>query len=358
MYKCKVCGNKSDSAIFCSHCGNCIAVSGLSGDTAMLFIALLMAVLFYVFFYGVFPLPYLSMVNNYLYRIFTNHYICRIIAFLFFWGVLFSLLKLALLIKQKRLFGIIRNLDIITLLRKNLADIPKFIETLIIDAHTKNDTGIYKSSFLHSLYEITRYQSVNIESRINEHFESMYDRLESSFSIIRVFIWILPILGFMGTILGITDSIDGFTQSLSFKENSVSVEALQTESSGINQVFSSLTTVTDGLRTAFDTTFIGLFLVIPLMIFYTALKNKETQFIGEIEAFTKNCIAPVLYPAKDKARSDHDLDSLHMAIERLNDTSGKLSESIQILCLRMDRMISGLNTAEYSNTNKNTGNED
>jgi len=62
-------------------------------------------------------------------------------------------------------------------------------------------------------------------------------------------IWVLPLLGFIGTVVGITRAIGGLRETVS----QVGLGA------------ADLTSVFAGLEFAFDTTFLGLVLVIPLM---------------------------------------------------------------------------------------------
>lgn len=323
-------------------------------DPRNLFFAFIMALLSYVIFYGVFPLPYIASPDNYIYRIFTNHILCRIIAFLFFWGLWFSIQKLFSIRKQNKLLKILKEGNIPQALEKNLSDIKSYLEHLIIDTVSNKNSNIHKSYFIYALYELIQYQSINIQTHINDFFQNLYERLETSFSIIRIFIWVLPILGFMGTILGITSSIDGFTHSLGFKDMPAVSEA---PNSNIEQVFTSLTQVTDGLRTAFDTTFIGLFLVIPLMIVYTVLRNRENELIGDLEDYIKKKIIPVIYPLKDSERHEMELDSLHLAINKLSNTNRDLTENLQILCLKIDEFGSSI-IRQKDNTKQDNNEEE
>jgi biopolymer transport protein ExbB/TolQ len=82
---------------------------------------------------------------------------------------------------------------------------------------------------------------------------------ESSFSLIRLITWALPILGFLGTVLGITAAISGVTP-----------EALE---EGIGAV-------TNGLAEAFDATALALALTMVIM-FLTSLVEKQEQAILE-----------------------------------------------------------------------------
>lgn len=348
MTRCTACSSKNKENVFCRSCGNFLAAPVFRQDTAILFSSFILAILSFVFFYGVFPLPYISHSQNYIYRIFTNHIICRVIAFLFFWGIWFSIQKIAALHKQKNLIWQIRQMDFLNTLKSNVHDISKFLESFTITAYSKRNIRVNRSYLIYFIYELTSGNAINIENKINDLFNFLYDRLESSFAIIRVFIWILPILGFMGTILGITSSIDGFTHSLGFKDVTVNANVAG-EASGINQVFASLTKVTDGLRTAFDTTFIGLFLVIPLMVLYTYLKNKESEVYAEMENYLKKSIVPELFPHIDTHSRQAELDALYSTFHKINTSNNDLAEHLQILCLRIDRMTSQLKQLDIPN---------
>lgn len=80
---------------------------------------------------------------------------------------------------------------------------------------------------------------------------------EGGYSLLRFITWAIPILGFLGTVLGITGAISGVTPEVLEK---------------------SLSKVTEGLATAFDTTALALFLTMILM-FWTFLSERMEQTI-------------------------------------------------------------------------------
>lgn len=73
-------------------------------------------------------------------------------------------------------------------------------------------------------------------------------------------IWVMPMLGFIGTVVGIIQAIGG-------------LEAALDRSGGE----AGLATVLGGLSFAFDTTLLGLVLVIPLMIVQLLLRHRLAQ---------------------------------------------------------------------------------
>ena len=81
---------------------------------------------------------------------------------------------------------------------------------------------------------------------------------QHNFAPIGFAIWVLPMLGFIGTVLGITQAIGGLADS-------VAVTAV--DGGGLGGVLG-------GLQFAFDTTFVGLVLVIPLMLALLVLRAR------------------------------------------------------------------------------------
>jgi len=109
-------------------------------------------------------------------------------------------------------------------------------------------------------------------SDVDDMLRSMADRDESaqetSFGLINGFLWAIPVLGFIGTVLGLGQSIASFSSLL---DN-------QSDMSGI---VASLTQVTAGLSTAFDTTLLALLIALVLQLWMTIQKTNEEQFLDD-----------------------------------------------------------------------------
>ena len=91
--------------------------------------------------------------------------------------------------------------------------------------------------------------------------------VDQSLALLRYVVWVLPLLGFIGTVVGISDSIAGLESVIA--------------SDGGGQATAGLMTVLDGLRFAFDTTLLGLATVIPVMAFLTILERLEDALTGQ-----------------------------------------------------------------------------
>ncbi len=110
-------------------------------------------------------------------------------------------------------------------------------------------------------------------------------KLELSYAALRVFIWAIPILGFIGTVLGIGEAVGQFAV---FIENSGDSSSLGDE------MRSALGGVTGGLAIAFNTTFLALVLVVPVMMLSSFLQKNEEELLIELEEYCLEHILPHL----------------------------------------------------------------
>ncbi len=94
----------------------------------------------------------------------------------------------------------------------------------------------------------------------------------SSYSILRVFIWALPIMGFIGTVIGVSQAVASLGGSLE-SANDISV------------VKNSLNAVFAGLGTAFDTTLVALILSLLVKIPASALQKNEEDLVTWVDEY-------------------------------------------------------------------------
>ncbi|WP_243651349.1 MotA/TolQ/ExbB proton channel family protein [Thiobaca trueperi] len=84
---------------------------------------------------------------------------------------------------------------------------------------------------------------------------------QHNFAPIGFAIWVLPLLGFIGTVIGITQAVSGLEASIIPSDGGAS----------------GLGGVLGGLAFAFDTTFVGLVLVIPTMLLLLILRARAQK---------------------------------------------------------------------------------
>lgn len=94
--------------------------------------------------------------------------------------------------------------------------------------------------------------------------------LEGSYGLTRFITWAIPILGFLGTVLGITGAISGITP-----------ERLEQD----------LSTVTDGLALAFDSTALGLGLTMLTMFLSFLVERAESSALEAVDGYVDKQLA-------------------------------------------------------------------
>ena len=100
-----------------------------------------------------------------------------------------------------------------------------------------------------------------------------------SYAFIKVFLWAIPILGFIGTVMGLSAAVG----SLAMGDNT-DPTALQ----------SSINELTGGLGTAFDTTLLGLILSMLMSFPLSAVQKREEETLTLIDAFCTEKLMPRL----------------------------------------------------------------
>ena len=130
----------------------------------------------------------------------------------------------------------------------------------------------------------------DVSEMLRAQAENDEDQMESSYALLRGFIWGIPILGFIGTVMGLSQAISRFGSVLSAGDV---VDSLKT----------SLQGVTSGLSVAFDTTFVALIAALSIQLLLTALKKKEENFLDDCKDYCHRHII-------SKLRLSHLIDSV------------------------------------------------
>jgi len=103
-------------------------------------------------------------------------------------------------------------------------------------------------------------------------------QVAASYGMIQGLVWSIPVLGFIGTVLGLGRAIGAFGTTLQQEGNF----------EGIKE---SLTSVTAGLATAFDTTLLALVLALVLQLLVSSLQSKEAEWLDGCNEYCSKKIA-------------------------------------------------------------------
>ena len=220
-------------------------------------------------FYGavVFPLS-----GTYVGELFgARGWVPYVISFLSIWAAVLLLLKYRLIARQREVL----ELDLLPL--------------RIAERITPDNSGAFAahldelppSAARNALVERVRRALHHFEARrdarevvdqLTTQAQANADAVESSYTMVRVFIWAVPILGFIGTVIGIGAAVGGFSESVG---GAVDLEVMK----------DSIGSVTTGLAVAFDTTLLALVMSILIMFPASSLQKAEEDFLAAVEDY-------------------------------------------------------------------------
>jgi biopolymer transport protein ExbB/TolQ len=104
-------------------------------------------------------------------------------------------------------------------------------------------------------------------------------KIGGSFTMVKAFLWAIPILGFVGTVIGLSHAIGGMNFG---------------DMANIDSIKVTLGTVTGGLGTAFDATLLGLVYALFLNFPMNAMMKAEDDNLNAIDAFCNDVLIPRL----------------------------------------------------------------
>ena len=125
---------------------------------------------------------------------------------------------------------------------------------------------------------------------------------ESSYSVPRILVWAIPLLGFIGTVVGISKAVNGFSGFLQ-------------DAGDVEQIKAGIGTVTGGLAVAFDTTLLALFLSVLVMIPLVLIERYESRLLLRIDIFINDKLLPRL---REKNQSINEEMISHLVEDAIN----------------------------------------
>ncbi len=114
--------------------------------------------------------------------------------------------------------------------------------------------------------------SSEVSNRLQSQSEIDATAIDSSYTMLKVFIWAIPILGFIGTVMGISESVGSFSGSMDAAED-------------ISVLKDSLNGVTGGLATAFDTTLVALVMSMLVMFPSSSMQKSEEDLLNWVDEY-------------------------------------------------------------------------
>lgn len=224
-------------------------------------------------------------------------------SFVFSWGIGILILKYRKLVHQ-------RNALLLDVLPERLgreitsSTIEQFIEHLYGLPHRLRDSlMVNRIRKALELFE-TRQSNSDVAHMLSTQSEIDSVRVAGSYSLLKVFIWAIPILGFVGTVLGLSSAIGNF-------------QSVMGGAKDIDALMGSLGGVTSGLGTSFDTTLLGLVYSIILSFPLSALQKTEEDNLNNVDAYCNETLLPRLNDAGGKSGALTDGADLSGVMDRL-----------------------------------------
>lgn len=252
--------------------------------------------------------------------------------FLFCWGMTILVMKWKMIQHQKRatmidLFperlGREISVDTVGKFIDNIYHVPITLRDSLIVNRIRKSLELFES----------RTDNTEVATFLGTQSDIDANRSAGSYSLVKVFLWAIPILGFIGTVMGLSVAVG----SLAMGDNT-DPEALKT----------SINNLTGGLGIAFDTTLLGLILSMLMSFPLAAVRKNEDETLTLIDAFCTEKLLPRLNDSR-RGTSDDLLEqaesipqlvsSLARAHEtflvNLNESTRQLGESSETLNSRL-----------------------
>lgn len=253
--------------------------------------------------------------------------------FLFFWGLTILAMKWKMNQRQERatlldLFPqrLGRQIDRTTVsgFIDNIYQVPLSLRDSLIVNRIRKALELFEA----------RPNNTEVATFLSTQSDLDANRSTGSYSLIKVFLWAIPILGFIGTVMGLSTAVG----SLAVGDNSDPEALMQ-----------SVNNLTGGLGMAFDTTLLGLILSILMSFPMAAVQKREDETLTIIDAFCNEKVLPKLNDSKhagtdkllEKAESIPQLvrslaEAHEVFLVNLNESTVQLKESGEMLRTGLD----------------------
>jgi biopolymer transport protein ExbB/TolQ len=218
-------------------------------------------------------------------RYFLGHPISVAETILFWFAIGILLSKWLLVTTQSRQLAAIRDADLMPPEAENgpasrwlEANDAGHVARRWLESLTSLPADIRHSQLVSRLHELLTRQAQRGSSRhladdLRELSARDLDAAHDTLGLVRIIIWAIPMLGFLGTVVGITQTLGG----LNFTDGAAAVENLKT-----------------GLYVAFDTTAIGLVMSVLAIFVQFPIERHEQTLLANIDSRVGHLISSTL----------------------------------------------------------------
>ena len=302
------------------------------GDNLDLLKALFLGLLSTALVYEVFPLPFID--ERAILSVFDN-WVSETIVAMTFWSLYLLAFKYLEHRRQTAALQAFLEPQVEAMFAEGIN--ARTADSLVrgIEAHLRQYRvrRFEQSAIFRRVYRVLHHvRSVPRKEGVHEllDYQAQIDvkKLDASYTVLQVFLWAIPILGFIGTVLGIAESVREFAGFIQTAEGGVQFNT---------QMRAALAGVTSGLGIAFNTTFLALVLVIPVMLITSLLQKSEEELLLGIEEYCLGQLLPRLSfaPSGDVVNESFE-EHLHRLQQLSSTWLGQFEPLIRSMGLQVD----------------------
>ncbi|MFO0905097.1 MAG: MotA/TolQ/ExbB proton channel family protein [Pirellulales bacterium] len=261
---------KVDSSVARKRGGAGPARGGANDDgtnVSLLFTALLGAGMTILFYGLLFPLPKMYFRDLF----YDRGWVTFAEAFLMYWAIAILFVKSRKLMRQREsmLLDFLPESFGRDIRLENVGPMTDYVRGLPVDTRASFLARRVLRGLEH--YSV-RGAASEVSTMLSSQAELDNNAVASSYSLLNVFIWAIPILGFIGTVQGLGDAVGNLSGSL---------EA----ASDVESIKKSLGGITSGLGVAFDTTLVALIMSLGLKFPASSLQKAEEDLLNWVEDY-------------------------------------------------------------------------
>ena len=266
--------------------------------------------------------------DNYLRGLFLERgWSQHVTVFLFFWcaGLLFQ--KWLNLRKQRRAM-LIEALPSDMAEEITVRNLPEFHSHVMHFPKPLRNTYIVNRIRKALEYFYVRQSNPETTSMVTSLSDIDYAKANGSYSIVKLFLWAIPIMGFIGTVVGIGNAIMGFGAVLGQSGGG--------GGGGVDALMEPLMGVLKSLGVAFDTTLLALVYSIILAFPANSLQGDEEDLVAEVDQY---CNDNLLKRLNDGGAGASNLDSNSGLLKALGDA---IADGQHDMLLKFEAMAKSL----------------
>jgi DNA-directed RNA polymerase subunit RPC12/RpoP len=244
------------------------------------------------------------MPDNYIRRLFTERGPCQhATTFLTFWGEAILLLKFLKLRVQNRalLFDVLPTEVAQEIHPSNVEAFRSYVLSLPIRPENSFLIGRVLRALNH--YKV-HPERESVSTLLANQSEIEANIVDSSYAMLKVLIWAIPILGFIGTVWGVGNAVSSFSIATG-------------SASGFEAIKASLAPVTQALGVAFDTTLLALVMSLLVMFPASAVQKMEEDLLSSVDQYCNENVLRRLSSSQAVQGAPADVERVASAVDQI-----------------------------------------